>query len=178
MRRINLSPSQLIALCFVGYAVACSGFALPAIGRRPLVLIHAIGFWPWLFVTLVVMASGGMLLFKAQAYLGDGVRQERWSQDELRRPRRLVQHPAVRAIEIAALAGAVSLLIAELITKRVNSGILCWPLIYIPMLFRGIRSALKEPRVSQIPTHFDNLPPLHSDHWGRDSANPGEGGGS
>jgi hypothetical protein len=170
MRRFNLSPSQLIALCFVGYAVACSGFVLPAVGRRPFVLIHAIGFWPWLVVTLVIMASGGMLLFKAQDALGDGVRRERWSQDELRGPRRLAEHSAVRMVEILALVAAVSLLIAELITKRVNVGTLCWPLIYIPMLFRGLRGALKEPRVSQSPAHFENLPPLHSDHWGGDSA--------
>jgi hypothetical protein len=172
MRRFKLSPSQLIALCFVGYAVACIGFALPGSRRYPLALIHAIGFWPWLMVSLGLMAAGGLLVYRAQAELAEGVRRERWSQEQLEGPRRLMDHSAVRLVEVLALVAAVVLLAAELITKRVAAGTLCLPLIYIPMLFRGIRVTLKEPRVSQSPTHFDNLPPLQSEHWGRDRVNP------
>jgi hypothetical protein len=170
MRRFNLSPSQLIAVCFVGYAVACIGFALPGSRRHPLTLIHAIGFWPWLLMMLAIMASGGVLLFNAQADLSEGVRQERWSQEELRRPRLFVESRAIRFVEVLALAGAVVLLIAELLTKHVATGTLCWPLTYIPMVFRGLRWTLREPRVSESTMHFENLAPLRSEHWGRDRA--------
>jgi hypothetical protein len=73
-----------------GCALACIGLVLLAAGRRPLVFVHAIGFWPWLLLTFLIMASGGMILFMAQAALGEGIRQERWSQQGLRGPRRMI----------------------------------------------------------------------------------------
>lgn len=166
MRRWNLSPSQLIAGCILGYALACTGFAL--LGSHS--FVHTVGFFPLLLVSLGIMASGGLLLLKAQGALGEGVRQERWSQEELRGPRRFTEHRAVRVLELLALTMAVALVVVELATKRHNVNIFCWPLIYVSMLFQGIRSTLKEPRISQTPMQFESLASLRSQHWGRDSA--------
>jgi hypothetical protein len=149
-----------------GCALACIGLVLLAAGRRPLVFVHAIGFWPWLLLTFLIMASGGMILFMAQAALGEGIRQERWSQQGFRGPRRMIEHRIVRVVEVLALVAAVVLLTAELITGRPAVGTLCWSLIYLPMLIRGIRTTLKAPRVSPSAMRFEKLAPLHPQHWG------------
>jgi hypothetical protein len=165
MSLTDLSPYRLIALSFAGYAIATSGFVLMA-SRQFVHLAHRVGFLAYLLPCFALIGLGVMVGYKAATAIGDGVRLERWSQDELRTPRRILEHPVRRTIEWISIALAVGVLLVGKGFHNQGLGFMYFPILYFTFWTSGIRRSLKEPGNSKFPESRVLNAPLQSQHWG------------
>ena len=168
MRRLKLAPFQLITLYFAGLVMLCSGCAL----MDALWLPHQFHSTSRRSFPLAIVILGGILAWKSHSALRDGIRLERWSQEELRRPRAFLEHPTLRKLGKVLAAGAIIVWLVDAVKMFTRPGYsthvyMCQSIFYFASLTMVSRRLLAEPGASRRDSFIDTIVPPHSEHWGR-----------
>jgi hypothetical protein len=161
MRRLfdlsQYAPARLAALSILGSLLCPFGFGILYLSRR-------CGVDYSLIATGIVSLILGFVLFsKADTRLTDDTRNQRWTSDELRSLRTVMQHPVWNYLIGALLLGQL----APFVFIAHHPSVGQW--LFIPSLaIIRVRGALRPPtsRPSATSLLSNDLRPIHSDHWG------------
>lgn len=155
--RRDLSPWQVALLALFGTLLA----GVPFMFIR--MLTHG-GLLIRLVPTLALLACGFALNLKFLSTLKDGVRNHRWTDEQLHSLRRILESPYCTAFNISLL---VAYVVFQFFTSHLKG--LGWVCFLFSMALSQLIAAVRRPITppsSTTLTGWRDLTPIHSDHWG------------
>ena len=165
------SPLQLGAIAVGGVVLLLLTLVAVVLLPKSFAWIHPLSMgwgarWLQWLGGLTLLLPGLVLEVRAISVLNQGVRLERWRDEEVNALRVLVEKPVWNAL-VWSLTVLLALLV--LLLPRHSSFSSAWCFIWMPLnLLSALRNALRKP-ASTVPSIVDWPPrqPLHSERWGQ-----------
>ena len=154
--RRDLGPWQAALLSLLGSTLPGILFLFPKM------LTHG-GLLLRLIPALVLLACGFTINLKFISILKDGVQSHRWTEEQLRSLRIVLESPYCAVVNVSLL---VAYVMFQFVMPHKGLGWFCF---LLSMALSQVIGAVRRPRPkpsNSLPSWRD-LSPIHSDHWGQ-----------
>ena len=159
MRLLNSSsPMHLAGWSGVGCLIVFAAYMVPS--------LHILSRGHSAIVLLLLPVLGLALDWLALERLNDGIRNEKWPDEEIAPLRRLTQYSAFTVIPLLALVA----LLAISIFNHFHMSDLFWPVYWTNMTLGQLKLAVKPMATTTTGAVWQHAAPICSDHWGEPRA--------
>ncbi|MGA7156316.1 MAG: hypothetical protein WBY53_05695 [Acidobacteriaceae bacterium] len=163
MKRATVTPAHTALVSILGGIIAACGLLLP----YP--LFHHRNGWTilaQLAITCALILLGLVICQRANLNLTQGIIDDRWNRHDVQRLRSLLNSRWSNAL-LFALFLAYLILSFSWFSSPHHHSITNWAIYILMMSFLWLRASVRQPSTDIPHPTWNNLSPLHSEHWGQ-----------